>query len=145
MYDKASGGGKARGVTYIGESGEEVFQPADLVILSSWTLSNTLLLMLSGIGTPYDPATGKFTATGSMKTARKGHTATLLIYGQVIVAGGQGTNSMEVYWPDTGQFGYQRTLLGPVSAAATMSDRVLLTGSSPQLYCSWPASQSPCQ
>ena len=93
----------------------------------------------------YDPATGKFTATGSMKTARKGHTATLLIYGQVVVAGGQGTNSMEVYWPDTGQFGYQRTLPGPVSAAATMSDRVLLTGSSPQLYCSWPASQSPCQ
>ena len=92
----------------------------------------------------YDPATGKFTATGSMKTARKGHTATLLIYGQVIVAGGQGTNSMEVYWPDTGQFGYQRTLLGPVGAAATMSDRVLLTGSPPQLYCSWPASQSPC-
>ena len=93
----------------------------------------------------YNPATGKFTATGSMKTARRGHTATLLIYGQVIVAGGQGTNSLEVYWPDTGQFGYQRNLLGPVSAAATMSDRVLLTGAPPQLYCSWPAAQGPCQ
>jgi hypothetical protein len=93
----------------------------------------------------YNPGTGKFTATGSMKTARQGHTATLLIYGQVIVAGGTGTDSMEVYWPDTGQFGYQRTLPGPVSAAATMSDRVLLTGSSPQLYCAWPASQGACQ
>jgi len=92
----------------------------------------------------YDPTTGKFTATGSMKTARRGHTATLLIYGQVIVAGGQGTNSLEVFWPDTGQFGYQRTMLGPVSAAATMSDRVLLTGSPPELYCSWPASQGSC-
>ena len=116
------------------------------------TLGDDRVLIVGGFGGGnlasaeiYDPATGKFTATGSMKTARKGHTATLLIYGQVIVAGGQGTNSMEVYWPDTGQFGYQRTLLGPVSAAATMSDRVLLTGSSPQLYCSWPASQSPCQ
>jgi WD40 repeat protein len=92
----------------------------------------------------YDPSTGKFTATGSMKTARKGHTATLLIYGQVIVAGGQGTNSLEVYWPDTGQFGYQRATLGAISAAATMSDRVLFTGTPPELYCSWPASQSPC-
>ena len=92
----------------------------------------------------YDLGTGKFSATGSMTTARYGHTATLLTYGQVIIAGGQGANSLEVYWPDTGQFGYGRSLPGSVSAAATMSDRVLLTGSPPQLYCSWPASQSPC-
>ena len=39
---------RARGVTYIDASGEEVFQPADLVILASWTLSNNRLLMLSG-------------------------------------------------------------------------------------------------
>jgi gluconate 2-dehydrogenase alpha chain len=30
-----------------------------LVILASWTLSNNRLLLLSGLGTPYDPATGK--------------------------------------------------------------------------------------
>ena len=54
-------GGRARGVTYIDESGEEVFQPADLVILASYTLGNNHLLLLSGIGTPYDPATGKGT------------------------------------------------------------------------------------
>ena len=47
--------GRARGVTYIDESGEEVFQPADLVILATYTLGNNHLLMLSGIGTPYDP------------------------------------------------------------------------------------------
>ena len=35
------------------------FQPADLVFLGSWTLNNTRLLLLSGIGEPYDPATGK--------------------------------------------------------------------------------------
>ena len=61
LHDTTKDGGKARGVTYIDESGEEVFQPADLVILASWTLSNNHLLMLSGIGTPYDPATGKGT------------------------------------------------------------------------------------
>ncbi len=31
----------------------------DLVFLASWTLNNTRLLLLSGIGDPYDPETGK--------------------------------------------------------------------------------------
>jgi gluconate 2-dehydrogenase alpha chain len=51
--------GKATGVQYTGANGEEFFQPAGLVVLSSFTLNNTRLLYLSGIGTPYDPATGK--------------------------------------------------------------------------------------
>src|SRR5579859_5052670 len=58
VYDKANGG-RASGVTYVDASGEEVFQPADLVFLGSWTLNNTRMLLLSGIGEPYDPATGK--------------------------------------------------------------------------------------
>ncbi len=61
LHDSSQNAGKARGVTYIDDSGEEIFQPADLVILASYTLGNNHLLMLSGIGTPYDPATGKGT------------------------------------------------------------------------------------
>ena len=61
LHDSTEKGGKARGVTYIDETGEEVFQPADLVFLSSYTLGNNHLLFLSGIGTPYDPATDKGT------------------------------------------------------------------------------------
>ena len=56
------GAGKAaaaRGVTYQDASGEEYFQPADLVILASWTLNNVRLLFLSGIGQPYNAATGE--------------------------------------------------------------------------------------
>ena len=59
VHDTAQAGGKARGVTYIDASGEEVFQPADLVILASWTLSNTHLLLLSGVGKSLQPRDGQ--------------------------------------------------------------------------------------
>ncbi len=51
--------GRAMGVTWVDQRGLEYFQPADLVILASWTLSNVRLLLLSEIGEPYDPATGR--------------------------------------------------------------------------------------
>jgi hypothetical protein len=54
----------------------------------------------------YDPATGTWTATGSLGIARRLHTATLLDNGKVLVAGGDdGTNflsSAELYDPATG-------------------------------------------
>jgi len=56
LQDK--GGQRATGVLYNDESGQECEQPAELVILSAFQLHNVRLLLLSGIGTPYDPATG---------------------------------------------------------------------------------------
>jgi len=50
---------KATGVTYIDAAGREFEQPASLVITSSFALNNVRMLLLSGIGKPYDPATGK--------------------------------------------------------------------------------------
>ena len=47
----------AKGVTYVDEQNNEVFQPAKLVILSSFSLNNVRLMLLSGIGKPYDPVT----------------------------------------------------------------------------------------
>jgi gluconate 2-dehydrogenase alpha chain len=58
LRDASAKNGKVRGVTYIDGAGEEVFQPADLVFLASWTFNNTRLLLLSGLGDPYDPAAG---------------------------------------------------------------------------------------
>ena len=48
-------GRRATGVTFVDTSGTEWEQPADLVILSAYSLFNVQLLLLSLIGTPYDP------------------------------------------------------------------------------------------
>ena len=57
----------------------------------------------------YDPASGNWTATGSLNNARSYHTATLLPNGKVLVAGGLGTDgvvfsSAELYDPASGNW-----------------------------------------
>ncbi len=47
---------RAVSVTYVDSRGREFEQPADLVLLTSYVLNNTRLMLLSGIGKPYDPA-----------------------------------------------------------------------------------------
>jgi gluconate 2-dehydrogenase alpha chain len=49
----------ATGVTYVDATGREIEQPAKLVIVGAYALNNVRLLLLSGIGMPYDPKTGK--------------------------------------------------------------------------------------
>lgn len=52
--------GKATGVLYVNTlTGEEFEQPADVVVLAAFTFTNNRLLLLSGIGKPYDPKTRK--------------------------------------------------------------------------------------
>lgn len=50
-----STGKKATGVLFVDSSGVEWEQPADLVIVAAYTFENVRLMLLSGIGTPYDP------------------------------------------------------------------------------------------
>lgn len=51
--------GKATGVLYTDlTTGEEFEQSADVVVLSGYVFTNVRLLLLSGIGRPYDPTTG---------------------------------------------------------------------------------------
>lgn len=55
--DLAPDGQTATGVTYWDDAAqEEVTQPADIVILAAYQLHNVHLMLLSGIGEPYDPA-----------------------------------------------------------------------------------------
>lgn len=49
-------GKRATGVVFVDTSGEEWEQPADLVIVAAFTFENVRLMLLSGIGQPYDPA-----------------------------------------------------------------------------------------
>jgi len=52
-------GKKATGLLYTDTTtGEEYEQPADIVVLAGFTFTNTRLLLLSEIGTPYDPKSG---------------------------------------------------------------------------------------
>ena len=50
---------RATGVSYVDAAGREFEQPASLVISTAFALNNVRLLLLSGIGTPYDPASGR--------------------------------------------------------------------------------------
>lgn len=56
LYD----GNRATGLLYIDtKTGKEYEQPADVVVLAGFTFTNNRLLLLSKIGTPYNPKTGE--------------------------------------------------------------------------------------
>lgn len=53
-------GGKATGVMYTDvTTGEEIEQPADIVVVTSYVFNNVRLLLNSKLGRPYDPSTGR--------------------------------------------------------------------------------------
>ena len=96
----------------------------------------------------YDPATGTFTPTGSMHSARAGAAAALLSNGKVLIAGGEGCSSpkdcsdgagnhaqslasAELYDPESGKFARTGSMTAPraYGAAAVLPDgRVLVVG-----------------
>ena len=58
VYDKNAR--RVRAVRYTDmRTGEELEQPAGIVVLGAYVFNNTQLLLGSGIGKPYDPASGK--------------------------------------------------------------------------------------
>ena len=51
-------GKRATGVVYVDQNDKEYIQPAQMVVLCAFAHHNVHLLLVSKIGTPYDPATG---------------------------------------------------------------------------------------
>jgi hypothetical protein len=85
----------------------------------------------------YDPATGTFSATGSMSTERECPTTTLLSSGKVLVAGGYSSQknkyqeSAELYDPASGTFtptGSLNHARDAAMAAVLQDGRVLIAG-----------------
>jgi len=83
-------------------------------------------------------APGAFAPTGNMTMPRGGHSATLLLSGKVLIAGG-GSASAELYDPSTGIFtatGSMLTARGWHTATLLYDGRVLVAGTdnTPELY-----------
>ena len=91
---KDSTGKKVTGVTYTNIlNGEEYEQPAGMVLVCAYALNNVHLLLLSGIGVPYDPVTGKG-VVGKNYCYQTGANANLFFEGRNFnpFMGGGGTN-----------------------------------------------------
>ena len=93
-------------------TGEEVEQPADLVILSAYGLSNVHLMLLSGIGKPYD-AEAQTGVVGKNYAYQGGSGVTLFYedkaFNPFIAAGGWGVSIDDFHtnWAfDRGKHGY---------------------------------------
>jgi N-acetylneuraminic acid mutarotase len=86
----------------------------------------------------YDPATGNWSLTASLNTARNSHTATLLSNGKVLAAAGYYTDTAELYDPSTGVWSFTASLSTPGSghtATLLQNGQVLVAGDdSAELY-----------
>jgi gluconate 2-dehydrogenase alpha chain len=108
-----STGKKATGVAYVNVlTGEEIEQPAELVILAAYGLSNVHLMLLSGIGKPYDPES-QTGAIGKNYAYQGGSNVALFFEGTsfnpFIATGGWGTSIDDFHtnWNfDRGKHGY---------------------------------------
>ena len=162
LYDSSTGTFGLTGSLIVARVGSEVS-------FSATTLSDGRVLVAGGEGDSadqpnlndaelYDSASGTFSETGAMAVGRGGHTATLLLNGEVLVAGGIASTmgvqqSAELYDPATGTFRPTGSMTMPRAGhtATLLKDgRVLIAGGEtpiiplPPPVCPPPPSMAPC-
>jgi Kelch motif/Galactose oxidase, central domain len=129
LYNPATGTWSVTGSLHQGRSGvggsgdpSATLLPNGQVLVAGGENANFNTLASAEL---YNPATGKFTPTGSMHFAREGQSAILLNNGQVLIAGGTiATAAAELYNPATGKF----TTTGSMSADRGGNVGTLLPG-----------------
>jgi gluconate 2-dehydrogenase alpha chain len=108
----APDGKTATGVQYIDAQGRECEQPADMVIIAAFQMHNVRLLLLSGIGKPYDPKTGAGTVGRNYAYQMNGGINVLLPKGTLLNpfigtgAGGIGMDDLNGDQFDHGPLGF---------------------------------------
>ena len=130
LFDPASGTWTTTGSMAVSRLGHAAVLLADGRVLVVGGVSN-YTCAAGPVGTSaeiYDPATGKWSETGSMQVARSSAAIALLADGKVLVAGGGNRcsrmwNTAELYDPVTGEW----TLTDPMNAARQSAAAVRLT------------------
>jgi uncharacterized repeat protein (TIGR01451 family) len=110
LYDPVAGTFSSTGSLNTARSAPATLLSNGQVLLAGGgTLSTGLPTSLASAEI-YDPSAGTFSFTGSLSTARSGHSATLLQNGKVLIAGGDSggnpnyLSSAELYDPSAGTF-----------------------------------------
>jgi len=132
LYDPATGTFTITGSLLVGRSSAiQVMLEDGRVLVAGGSISTDYGIKEVNECEIYDPATGVWTKTGSMKLARWGSTGNLLRDGKVLVAGGFNngdfTTSIEEYNPTTGKWALSLSALA--SARAYHTTTTLLDGS----------------
>jgi hypothetical protein len=135
LYDPATGTSTATGSLGVPRYRHRAILLPDGRVLVVGGLNGSNNTQPLGSAELYDPASGTWTATGSLSSARRSSTATLLPNGKVLVAGGDdGTtvlSSAELYDPASGAWTSTGSLItGRSSHSATLlpNGKVLMAG-----------------